>query len=48
MKLVLLTLAGLLGIAISTAVLTPASAVANTAPYSVNDGGGGAGNGGNG
>jgi hypothetical protein len=42
MKSALFALAALLGIAIGTAALTPASAIVSTAPYSNNSGGGGA------
>jgi hypothetical protein len=42
MKSALLALAALLGVALGTATLAPASAAVSTAPYTSNSGGGGA------
>jgi len=42
MKSVLFALVALLGVAVGTATLSPASAEVNTAPSSANNGGGGA------
>jgi hypothetical protein len=42
MKSALLALVALLGVAVGTATLSPASAAVSTAPYTSNSGGGGA------